>query len=515
MNESIIEQISKINRFKKYFKENDTDDKKISIVNNHINEKMKKFANQINTSLDFVLINIKNIINKKYSVPKIDFVLAYCPLKYLVVEFLDDETFEVKMQFPFLHPIINRRLLSEEVDDYFKNEKYLNLTIENEAINNNYFEEAVKIGLKNHIILPAAIDSTIEVEEIASMREINKNSLDYSFHEEESSQDDSSDEMSHENKDLDENIIETEKTTITKNKIDKRENEKIDKKEIDNILSKFNIINCNINPFLLETIEYYRAKEISKLYNGDYYIKKIDKSYDGKKTYFLEQKKRTGKTLDCALLYGEDKKKTFIGFQIKCYFSETTNIPQKAKNISKIKRSIKEILINSMYLLNCKITSWNYYLIFYINKKRKNCNVDKSLIDELKNNIEVIYYDPVDKIFYDINKNIITNLKLTPIANLDNMSISFSKISINPSVIYQQNARIIEEEKIEENFKKDFEYLNQKSVDNIIKRILNIMEVKEGIYELKYQIGKLPRTILSPSITIILKYITYSIIYFI
>ena len=506
MNESIIEQISKINRFKKYFKENDTEDKKISIVNNHINEKMKKFANQINTSLDFVLIYIKNIINKKYSVHKIDIVLAYCPLKYFVVEFLDDETFEVKMQFPFLHPIINRRLLSEEVDDYFKNEKYLELTIENEAINSNYFEEAVKIGLKNHIILPAAIDSTIEVEEIASMRETNKNSLDYSFHEEESSQDDSSDEMREENKDLDENIIETEKTKITKNKIDKRENEKIDKKEIDNILSKFNIINCNINPFLLENIEYYRAKEISKLYNGDYYIKKLDKSYDGNKTYFLEQKKRTGKTLDCALLYGEDKKKTFIGFQIKCYFSETTNIPQKAKNISKIKRSIKEILINSMYLLNCKITSWNYYLIFYINKKRKNCNVDKSLIDELKNNIEVIYYDPVDKKFYDINKNIITNLKLTPIANLDNMKISFSEISINPIVIYQQKARIIQEEKIEENFKKDFEYLNQKNVDNIIKKILSIMEVKEGIYELKYQIGKLPRIILSPSINYIFLY---------
>ena len=506
MNESIIEQISKINRFKKYFEENDTEEQKISKVNNHINEKMKEFANQIDNSLDFVLIYIKSIINKKYPVKKIDSVLAYCPLKYLVVEFINDETFVIKMQFPFLHPIINRRLLSEEVDDYFKNEKYLKLTIEDETIKGNYFEEAAKIGLKKHIILPKEIDSTIEVEEIATMREINKNSLDYSYLEEESSQDDSSDEMSDENKDLKEDIIDTEEAKIKKIKIDKRKNIKIDKQEIDTFLKKFNTINCNINPFSSEDIEHYREKEISKLYNGDYYIKKLGKSYDGKNTYFLEQKKRTGKTLDCALLYGEEKKKTFIGFQIKCYFSETTNIPQKAKDKISIKSSIKEILINSMYLLNCKITSWNYYLIFYINKKRKNCNVDKSLIDELKNNIEVIYYDPVDKKFYDINKNIITNLKLTPIANLDNIRISFSEISINPIVLYQQKAQIIEEEKIEENFKKDFEYLNQKNVDNIIKKILSIMEVKEGIYELKYQIGKLPRIILSPSINYIFLY---------
>ena len=371
MNESIIEQISKINRFKKYFEVDDTEEQKISKVNNHINEKMKEFANQIDNSLDFVLIYIKSIINKKYSVKEIDSVLAYCPLKYLVVEFINDETFVIKMQFPFLLPIINRRLLSEEVDDYFKNEKYLKLTIEDETIKGNYFEEAAKIGLKKHIILPKEIDSTIEVEEIAKMREINKNSLDYSYLEEESSQDDSSDEMSDENIDLKENIIDTEEAKIKKIKIDKRKNMIIDKQEIDTFLKKFNTINCNINPFSSEDIEHYREKEISKLYNGDYYIKKLGKSYDGKNTYFLEQKKRTGKTLDCALLYGEEKKKTFIGFQIKCYFSETTNIPQKAKDKISIKSSIKEILINSMYLLNCKITSWYYYLIFYINKKKK------------------------------------------------------------------------------------------------------------------------------------------------
>ena len=106
------------------------------------------------------------------------------------------------MQFTFLRPIINRRLLSEEVDNYFKNEKYAKLLIENETIKGNYFEEAVKIGLKNSIKLPEQIDNTIEVKEIATLEEINKNSLDYYYLEEENSQDDddSSDEMSNEMK---------------------------------------------------------------------------------------------------------------------------------------------------------------------------------------------------------------------------------------------------------------------------------------------------------------------------
>ena len=214
----------------------------------------------------------------------------------------------------------------------------------------------------------------------------------------------------------------------------------------------------------------------------------------------MEQKKRTGKTLDCALLYGKEKEKTFIGFQIKCYFEETTSLPLKAKNKLEIKRSIKKILINSMYLLNCKITSWHYYLVFYINKERKNYNVNKSMIEDMrKKNIEVIYYDPVNKAFYDINKKIITDLKLTSNSNLDEIKICYSKMSTNPSEIYEQKKRDVEKEETKKNFIKDFDFLNEKNVVHIIKKILNIMEVKDGIYKLEYQICDLPKVILYPA----------------
>ena len=423
----------------------------------------------------------------------------------MIVEFIDDKYFEIKIQFPFLLPIINRRLLSEEVDNYFKTKKYLKLTIENETIKGNYFEEAVKIGLKNKIKLPAEIDNTIEVKEIATMNEINKNSLDYFYLEEESSQDDSSDEADNKQNDFDDNKIQTENAKITEIKIDKRKNEKIDKNEIDNIKSKFDINNNNINPFSKD-IEYYRSMEISKLYDGKYNIKKVGKNYDGKKTYFLEQKNQKGKVIDCALLYGEEKNKTFIGFKIKCYFKETKSLPPKEKNKIDIKDNIKEILINSMYILNCKITSWHYYLIFYINNEIKNCNVNDSVLDDIENKIEAIYYDPVNKIFYDLNEKIINNLKLTLNSNLDNMNYPISKMSINPSKIYKKKKRYIEDEKIEQNFIKDFSYLKEKTVNNIIIKILQIMEVNEGIYKLEHKISELPTTILSPSINYIYLY---------
>ena len=77
------------------------------------------------------------------------------------------------------------------------------------------------------------------------------------------------------------------------------------------------------------------------MHKGDYEIKKTDKNYDGNKTYFLEQRKRNGRTLNCGLLFGEKNKKTFYGFQIKCYFEETTIISKKATDKNKIKEKNK------------------------------------------------------------------------------------------------------------------------------------------------------------------------------
>ena len=150
-NEPIIEQIQTIKRFNKYFTQNDSDEEKISKINAHINKKIKEFSELNDVSLDLVLMNIKSTISKKYELEKIESVMKYCPLKYFVVEFMFNQLFMIKLQFPFLKPIINRRLLKDEVFNYFKDEKYLKILIENETVKGNYFEEAVKFGLKEDI----------------------------------------------------------------------------------------------------------------------------------------------------------------------------------------------------------------------------------------------------------------------------------------------------------------------------------------------------------------------------
>ena len=69
---------------------------------------------------------MKNIICKEYSIKdKLNKVIKFVPLKYFIVEFINKEKFTVKLQFPFFKQIINRRLLANEVKDYFQKQKYL------------------------------------------------------------------------------------------------------------------------------------------------------------------------------------------------------------------------------------------------------------------------------------------------------------------------------------------------------------------------------------------------------
>ena len=71
---------------------------------------------------------------------------------------------------------------------------------------------------------------------------------------------------------------------------------------------------------------------------------------------------------------------------MKCYFEETNNHKKRAYDKVIIKNNLKQLLINSIYLLNCKISHWYYYLIFYINKEHVQYNVKDSIIQKHKRN---------------------------------------------------------------------------------------------------------------------------------
>ena len=511
-NESVISQITKIKRFKKYYDANDSIDEKIRKTKNHITDKIQEFAKEKNSTLDFVLINIKSLLNRKYKIEDIEFVLDFCPIKYFLVEFDDNQHFQIKIQFPFIKPIINRKLLNDEVLNYFKNKIYLRKLVESETVKGNYFEEAVKIGLQSYINLPKKIDRSIEVNEIATMKEIDKNDFDYNYLEEEYEEDEE-EMMDIESSDNNNNI------KILEEYMDIEEDEKLDqanikfvndkkgnksdgnqKDNLDKFLQTFDI-NSEIDPNIIEkSLEWYRQKGIDKLYKGKYEVKISGKKYDGEQTYFLDQRKRTGKTLDCGLLYGEKKDKIFVGFQLKCYFSTTKSLPQKAKNKDIIKYNLRDILTNSLFLLNCKITKWYYYLIFYYNPNSKNCNVSNSIIEKINGIIEVLYYDPVELKFYDINHHLLKKLTLSDTANLDVNKINFGMISINLSNIYAKKCeQILNEKEVEKSFLDDFSYLQKSNKKEIIDKILSMMGIVNKIYRLKDKIVKLPKILTFPS----------------
>ena len=46
---------------------------------------------------------------------------------------------------------------------------------------------------------------------------------------------------------------------------------------------------------------------------------------------------KQGKTLDCGLLFGDEKNKTFVGFQIKCFFDTITVLNESVRDKDMIK----------------------------------------------------------------------------------------------------------------------------------------------------------------------------------
>jgi len=181
-----------------------------------------------------------------------------------------------------------------------------------------------------------------------------------------------------------------------------------------------------------KTIEDYRLEEIEEQRKEK---QEFDKGLiDGDCSIFLDQYYKFGKTLDFAYIYGNKNEKTFIGFQMKCYFEDST-IKNKFVDKNFIKKSCRKILVNSMKLFNCKITKWYYYLVFYYNPNNKSENINKTNINKCKlNDISFFFYDPIDKKFYNKQKNkliVMQKLSMNKIADLETNIIDMDKYTFN------------------------------------------------------------------------------------
>ena len=353
---SPIEEVINIKRFKKYYNIGSNNEEKILRIKDHIIEYMTRFSNQVNMSLDHMIIYIKNIINRKHVKSDFGKIISYCPLKYFVIRFKENY-FKIEIQFSLMNQILNRELYESEIYNYFNNKKYLKNLIANGSIKNFYFEEAVKRGLEKENFLPLKSNYTLELKEIISMDKKERNSIDIDylkdkFEEEEEEKEEEGKEEEEEKGKVEEeeeedeegkeeegdyfeendriienpsNIIKNDKKSID---VDEESNNSEKSNELDliELLNKFSIDDFdnsdNKEPILLDNLENYRKDEIRKLKRNKDNKFTITKKYTGNETFLLTQKSKYGRVIDCAYLYGNRNDKKFIAFQIKCLFSK-------------------------------------------------------------------------------------------------------------------------------------------------------------------------------------------------
>ena len=518
-----------INKYKKFIdKYSIFKDAKSYIVN-----KISEFCGSNNLEKTLLFSNLRYIINKKYFYNDFEKIIRICPLKYFIVNFYEYE-FAIKPLFPFMNYVINYEIGETECFNYFKNETYKKDLIRNKLVKGEYFEAAVKYALTN-IKFPENKDyKCLIVDEIASMNKIisdknnyfeenddntnieeitenNANNLmsenaepinnilkNKNNKEEDDDNDDNKEEKfepiniidnindNNEDLDLEEDIIyqdnEEKIDLIVEKEKDEESQKTFTNARFEKLLKKFGVKEkksfdeTGLSEFAIlysKTIDDYRIDEIQKQRKKQQIFEEND--INGNESIFLDQLSKYGKTLDYAYLYGKKGNKKFIGFQMKCYF-ENSDLDDKFCKKYEIKKSIQKILVNSMKLLNCKITEWYYYLIFYFNPKYKNENISIKNINKCEfNKIAYIFYDPIKQKFYKRKERrlfAIKELILTDNANLDYNVMDLDKFEFLLPKIKEE---AMEEVKIKAQVQKD----------SFIKDLSKTLEIGKGKPDIK------------------------------
>jgi hypothetical protein len=212
------------------------------------------------------------------------------------------------------------------------------------------------------------------------------------------------------------------------------------------------------------------------------------KSYNGNESFYIIQGNPNGELLDYAILYGKKNEKIFLGFQMKCYPSDT-NIDNKFIEKDSIKKKLSPILLNSIKLFNCLIKEWHYFLVFYYNKSDDSIlNVGyKTQLSTFQNQIEYLLFDPSQKVFYSQNAQTrIKKLELSYFSNLDN--ITYLNDCSHYLSLPQHFSDETNSDKFDENYGKGLnQFVNDfKQYSKDPKKILNILSEKLHIKNLFY-----------------------------
>ena len=227
-------------------------------------------------------------------------------------------------------------------DDYILEEEYEK---ENEKENNTILIDntTVTSEIKNisNVISEIKLDKEVNNEN-------NKDNKDKDDSEEEEEKEDNPNAQDEDINMYDENEDEEEKIE----NIEKvKPNLEIRNDYLNMLLDKFDVDikekELNSQGLSLEAITYskniedYRFDEINNQINEEEIIVKND-DFTGDESIFLDQFNKRGKTLDFAYLYGTKNNKTFIGFQMKCYFINS-NLNNDTVDKCKIRRDCQKI----------------------------------------------------------------------------------------------------------------------------------------------------------------------------
>ena len=135
------------------------------------------------------------------------------------------------------------------------------------------------------------------------------------------------------------------------------------------------------------------------------------------KNILLTQSVENADAFDMGYLFGPSKEKIFIGFQMKSYKDSNSSSITLSK--TKIIEDSKQILITSNYLFNVNIVEFHFIVVGididqndvkFSDEEKK---YSKNLINYcINNSIELILYNPIQKIFLTSEKEKITKLSM-------------------------------------------------------------------------------------------------------
>ena len=400
-------------------------------IEKHITEKMKSQYTNLGISKDLYIFNIYSKVgnNIKYDIlPLKTISLKYCKL------ILEKETFYLEYKFPFFQYIIEKLIKEIDTKIFFEKNKYQDSELYN-YLKGYFFKYASINEIEN--IKDTFFDTKIKyiliVESIVKMEESNSGFLKTTvetFNNQKIFSKIKKEELL--NKYL--NKVNSELENMKNSKLDNKNIEyyfynslKKEKEKIENIFlgkktklekdkeESTKIINKNKTKDISKEIKINKTK---KEINLEEIIDEVSYSEDFKNSGILiKQKQLNGKTLDLGVLIGDKNNKSFIGFQIKFFGPEA-----HSKNFitkKSIKEEIQPILIKCFQKYDLKITNWHYIMCLYFNSTDL-IQYNQQLINLCNSSdIQYIFYNPIEKKFYNKQKKPLLKLNLDYKTNID------------------------------------------------------------------------------------------------